>query len=330
MPPFPGTTVLTPTEATTGRAPATSQQPAPAPCRTSHRQGPRITRHFEGSRDSPVRSSPRLWPPGWNGPPLDFEPRASHPADQEPTTHAKGGDRPSSTDLELRARLPFVDLQSGSSLLGVRPRVARRHCARAPQGRLRSKSDRQRDARFPREAGTCGSTAKRPAANRKQGRRAAGDQLFRISTRTSEAMRAPGENEGPFPTAVTRHGLICAVETVRSTKPAIATEGAAGRVAVQCLSDRRLLKPLSELGTLRDRRVGIPGVARPWGGSNVWMDASCCRESKVGLARRGGGGPGACRLRFGWFDWVRDDGRWRPVGRFDGRGDDRRRGGLSL
>ncbi len=30
----------------------------------------RITRHHEGSRDSPVRSSPRLWPPGCNGPPL--------------------------------------------------------------------------------------------------------------------------------------------------------------------------------------------------------------------------------------------------------------------
>jgi len=34
----------------------------------------RITRHSEGSRNSPVRSSPRLWPPGWNGPPLGFPP----------------------------------------------------------------------------------------------------------------------------------------------------------------------------------------------------------------------------------------------------------------
>jgi hypothetical protein len=27
-----------------------------------------------------------------------------HPADQEPTTHVKGGDRPSSTDLKLHAQ----------------------------------------------------------------------------------------------------------------------------------------------------------------------------------------------------------------------------------
>ena len=44
-------------------------------------------------------------------------PRASHPADQEPTTHAEGGDRPSSTDLELPLNSHSVDLQSGSSLI---------------------------------------------------------------------------------------------------------------------------------------------------------------------------------------------------------------------
>ena len=33
----------------------------------------------EGSSNSPVRSSPRLWPPGWNGSPWAFL-RASHPA----------------------------------------------------------------------------------------------------------------------------------------------------------------------------------------------------------------------------------------------------------
>jgi hypothetical protein len=69
----PGTTVLTPTEATTGQAPATSQRPVPAPCRTSHRQGS----HNEALRGftqfaRPV--FPRLWPPGWNGPPLGFPP----------------------------------------------------------------------------------------------------------------------------------------------------------------------------------------------------------------------------------------------------------------
>src|SRR3982074_1783657 len=44
----PGTTVLTPTEATSGRTPAASQRPVPAPRRTSHRQGSRLTRHQRG------------------------------------------------------------------------------------------------------------------------------------------------------------------------------------------------------------------------------------------------------------------------------------------
>jgi hypothetical protein len=41
----PGTTVLTPTEATSGRAPAASQRPVPAPRHTSHRRGSRLMRH---------------------------------------------------------------------------------------------------------------------------------------------------------------------------------------------------------------------------------------------------------------------------------------------
>jgi hypothetical protein len=48
---------------------------------------------------------------------LGLEPRASHPADQEPDDARRGGDRPSSTDLELHAQLTSVDLQSGSSLV---------------------------------------------------------------------------------------------------------------------------------------------------------------------------------------------------------------------
>ena len=36
---------------------------------------------------------------------LGLEPRASHPADQEPDDARRGGDRPSSTDLELHAQL---------------------------------------------------------------------------------------------------------------------------------------------------------------------------------------------------------------------------------
>ena len=54
--------------------------------------------------------------PDGTGRPWAF-PRASHPADQEPDDARQGGDRPSSTDLELHAQLTSVDLQSGSSLV---------------------------------------------------------------------------------------------------------------------------------------------------------------------------------------------------------------------
>jgi hypothetical protein len=112
----PGTTVLTPTEATTGRAPAASQRPVPAPRRTSHRQGSRLTRHQRGFKQfaRPVFPSPVAT--RMERAALGLEPRASHPVDQEPTNARQGGDRPSSTDLELHAQLTSVDLQSSSSL----------------------------------------------------------------------------------------------------------------------------------------------------------------------------------------------------------------------
>ena len=47
---------------------------------------------------------------------LGLTPRASHPADRKPDNARRGGDRPSSTDLELPLNSHFVDLQSGSSL----------------------------------------------------------------------------------------------------------------------------------------------------------------------------------------------------------------------
>ena len=58
----------------------------------------------EGSRKftRPVFPSPAA--ARMDGPPLGLPPRLPHPADQEPTTHARGGDRPSSTDLELPAQ----------------------------------------------------------------------------------------------------------------------------------------------------------------------------------------------------------------------------------
>jgi hypothetical protein len=56
-----------------------------------------------GSSNSPVRSSPRLWPPGWNGPPLGFPPSFA-PRRQGADDARRGGDRPASTGLELRAQ----------------------------------------------------------------------------------------------------------------------------------------------------------------------------------------------------------------------------------
>jgi hypothetical protein len=64
---------------------------------------------------------------------LGLEPRASHPADQEPDDARQGRDRPSSTDLELLAQLTSVDLQSGSSLVAcdLASHVAKRSSALA-------------------------------------------------------------------------------------------------------------------------------------------------------------------------------------------------------
>ena len=61
-----------------GRCPAgacrspTASPSHPAP--TSHPQGSALRGINEGSSNSPVRASPRLWPPRWNGSPLGFPP----------------------------------------------------------------------------------------------------------------------------------------------------------------------------------------------------------------------------------------------------------------
>ena len=90
-----------------------SLHPAPA----SHLAGLRITRHQRGFTQftRPVFPSPaaarmeRAATPAF--------PRASHPADQEPTTHAEAGTGHQSTDLELHAEHHIgLILQSCSSL----------------------------------------------------------------------------------------------------------------------------------------------------------------------------------------------------------------------
>jgi hypothetical protein len=89
----------------------------------------------ESSSNSPVRSSPRLWPPDGTGTPWAF-PRASHPADQEPDDARRGGDRPPSTDLEQRSR----HIRRTSNLVFtriVRPRVAPRVGGSSERSRTR-------------------------------------------------------------------------------------------------------------------------------------------------------------------------------------------------
>jgi hypothetical protein len=73
-----------------------------------------ITRGFAsrgingGSSNSPVRSSPRLWPPGWNGPPLGFPPSFA-PRRPGADDARRGRDRPSSTGLDYALNITSVD-----------------------------------------------------------------------------------------------------------------------------------------------------------------------------------------------------------------------------
>jgi hypothetical protein len=96
----PGTTVLFPDR---GHFPAGACRFAAAsPCTPPYFPSTEISLNEASTKGSHVFARPifpRLWPPGWNGPPLGF-PRASHPADQEPDDARQGRDRPSSTDLE--------------------------------------------------------------------------------------------------------------------------------------------------------------------------------------------------------------------------------------
>jgi hypothetical protein len=80
------------TGATSRPAPAAPQRPVPAPRHTSHPRGSRLTRHLPRVHTcSPVRSSPRLWPPGWNGLPLGSRLGLRTPPTKSRTTHAEVG-----------------------------------------------------------------------------------------------------------------------------------------------------------------------------------------------------------------------------------------------
>ena len=79
----------------TRRFPAASPSIPPT---TSHRRSPLHEASNEGSRHSPVRSSPRPRP-GMEPAALRLPPELR--TLPSPATHVEGGDRPSSTDLEL-------------------------------------------------------------------------------------------------------------------------------------------------------------------------------------------------------------------------------------
>jgi hypothetical protein len=103
----------------------------------------------EGSRNSPVRSSPRLWPPGWSRPPLGF-PRASHPAGHERTSrwgqaieHGPGTTRSTSHQSILQSvvhsqratsRRTTSTRRQPCATWALRCSCIRNQCARMPSG----------------------------------------------------------------------------------------------------------------------------------------------------------------------------------------------------
>jgi hypothetical protein len=71
----------------------------------------------EGSSNSPVRSSPRPRPPGWNGPPLGLSPELRTTPTKSRTTHVGmgTGHRARTWNYQLNITSGLI-LQSGSSL----------------------------------------------------------------------------------------------------------------------------------------------------------------------------------------------------------------------
>ena len=113
----PGTVVLIRAGGDHRPAPAASQRRCPyTPPPTSHLARARITRHQRGFKQFARPGFPSPVAARMERAAASAFPRASHPTDQEPGNARRGGDRPSSTDLELHAQLTSVDLQSSSSL----------------------------------------------------------------------------------------------------------------------------------------------------------------------------------------------------------------------
>ena len=113
--------------------------------------------------------------PDGTGRRLGFPLRLPHPADQEPTTHARGGDRPSSTDLEQRsttsAEPPILRVHSiACDLASHRPRGKSsrwplRHASReAGRERDRRESSRRALVHVARAVGTPRVAARLPGS----------------------------------------------------------------------------------------------------------------------------------------------------------------------
>ena len=99
----PRTAVLLPAKTTAQPAPAASQRPVLAPSYGIPSAGLCFTRHQRGFTQFTRPVIPlACGRPDGTGRPWAF-PRASNPADQEPDDARRGGDRPSSTDLDTYA-----------------------------------------------------------------------------------------------------------------------------------------------------------------------------------------------------------------------------------
>ncbi len=111
----PGTTVLTPTEATTGRASAASQRPVPAPRQPSHRRGCCLTRPTRVHKVRPSGLPLACGRPDGTGRPWaypsGFAPRRPRAGQRTPRWGQAIEHGPGTT-----AQLTSLDLQSGSSL----------------------------------------------------------------------------------------------------------------------------------------------------------------------------------------------------------------------
>jgi hypothetical protein len=71
----------------------------------------------KGSRVFARPIFPRLWPPGWNGPPLGSHPGLRTPPTRSRTTHARAGTGHRARTWNYSLNSSSVDLQSGSSLV---------------------------------------------------------------------------------------------------------------------------------------------------------------------------------------------------------------------